>query len=134
MHLRQFDTGAVAALETFNVHWHLLAFKARGYTTAENHLVDAFQLSDGFLIVDREFLGYIYLHGGTPGLHGLEANFDVELLALFGLKDSTSGGGAPDMVGEFLLTIDVEFEMTGTLHVDDIFTSLLWGKGGLVFG
>ena len=38
------------------------------------------------------------------------------------------------MVGKLLLAVDIEFEVTGALHVDDILTSLLRGEGGLVFG
>ena len=38
------------------------------------------------------------------------------------------------MVDELLLTVDIELEVTGALHVDHIFASLLRGEGGLVFG
>ena len=38
------------------------------------------------------------------------------------------------MVGEFLLAVDIQLEMTCTLHVDDILACLLRSKGRLVLG
>ena len=134
LYFGQLNVGTVATLETFYVNRHLLAFQTRCDTTYEDDLVDVLQLGDSLLIVDRKLAGHIDLHRGTPSLYGLKADFYLELLTLFRFQHSTGRCGAPDMVNEFLLTIDVEFKVSCALHIHYIFPCFFRCEGCLIFG
>ena len=63
-----------------------------------------------------------------------EAYFDVIALSLDGLDGYTVRRGAPDMVHELLLSVDIEFEMTAAFHVHHIFSTLFRGEHRFVLG
>ena len=67
----------VATLESINLYRHFFTFEGSSNTTHKDHLVDTLQLLNHFCIVNRQFLGDIDLHVGTPGLHMLEANLNL---------------------------------------------------------
>ena len=80
------------------------------------------------------FLGDVDGQIGIISMDMRETHLDIVTLALFCLNSHTIRRGAPDVVAELLHTVDIEFEVSATIHIHHIFTSLLRSKYRLVLG
>ena len=112
--------GTVTTLETIDIHRHLLTLESRRYTTHEDHLIDALQLTDNLLIIDGQFLSDIDFQIGIVGMNMRETYLDVIALTLFCLNGHTVRCSAPNAMTELTITVDIKFELSATIHIHDI--------------
>ena len=79
-------------------------------------------------------LGNINGKVGIIGVDVREAYLNIITLAFLSLNSHTVGCGTPNVMAELLHTVDIEFEMSATIHIHHILASLLRCKHGLVLG
>ena len=116
------------------MHGHLLALEGWRDTTHEDHGLYVFELCDEGVVVDGLFLCDVNLHVGTPCLHELIANLDVEALSGSGLQSGACGGGAPGVDALFAFAVDIDLIVAAAFDIDDILAGGLGREGRLILG